>query len=59
VYDGMAAVVYACRADYVRWTIVGGEVVLDDRVVVGIDEKEAISNFHRLAWRSRDRSLAH
>lgn len=58
VYDVMAALVYSCRADDVRYTIVGGKVVLDDRVVVGIDEEEAISNFRRMACRLRDRSLA-
>lgn len=54
-YDVTSTLVYASRADDVRYTIVGGEVLLDDRSVVAVDEAEVLENFRRVAYRLRER----
>lgn len=58
VYDVAAALVYSARADDVRCTIVGGEVIYEHGSVAGVDEAEAVSRFRELAMALRDRSLA-
>jgi len=58
VYDVGAALVYSSRADDVRYTVVGGDVLLDDGAIVGVNEQEALTKFRHLARTLRDRSLA-
>ncbi|MGO8877078.1 MAG: amidohydrolase family protein [Acidimicrobiales bacterium] len=57
VYDVSAALVYSCRADDVRYTVVGGRVLFEDGAVNGVDEAEAVARFRQLALQLRDRSL--
>ena len=57
VYDVAAALVYSTRADDVRHTIVNGRVLMEDRVVEGIDELEVRSRFRELAHDLKRRSL--
>jgi 5-methylthioadenosine/S-adenosylhomocysteine deaminase len=54
-YSADSTLVYSSRADDVRYTIVGGDVLLDDRTVAGIDEDEIRYRFrqHALALRAR------
>jgi len=51
------AIVYSSRYDDVTHTIVGGQIVLDNREVVGIDEDQVVARFteHALALRDRSR----
>ena len=48
---------YGSRADDVTHTIVGGQLVLDDRQVVGVDEEQVVARFTEHALALRDRSL--
>jgi 5-methylthioadenosine/S-adenosylhomocysteine deaminase len=57
VYDVRAALVYSCRADDVRVTVVGGQVLYENGVVAGVDEAEAVATFRLLARQLRDRSI--
>ena len=57
VYDVAAALVYSSRADDVRHTIVNGKILMEDRVVAGIDEIEVRSRFRELAHDLKKRSL--
>lgn len=57
VYDPEATLVYASRADDVRYTLVAGQILLDNKVVVGVNEIEVMQNFQRSAYALRNRSL--
>lgn len=57
VYDAESTLVYSSRADDVRFTIVGGDILLDEKRVVGLDEAEVRHRFQRAAYALRDRSL--
>lgn len=57
VYDAAAALVYSARADDVTTTIVDGKVIMENRVLPGIDEREIRSKFREKALALRDRSL--
>lgn len=57
-YDPEATLVYASRADDVRYTIVGGRVILDDKTLPGIDETEVRARFRESALALRERSFA-
>lgn len=57
VYDTAAALVYSSRADDVRHSVVNGRVLMEDRVVLGVDEAEIRSRFRQLAHELRARSL--
>lgn len=58
VYDPEATLVYSSRADDVRYTIVGGLVILDDKAIPGIDEAEIRARFTERARALRKRSFA-
>jgi 5-methylthioadenosine/S-adenosylhomocysteine deaminase len=49
VYDAAAALVYSTRADDVRTTIADGRILMEDRVVAGVDEVEIRREFRRRA----------
>ncbi|HEY9315538.1 amidohydrolase family protein [Williamsia sp.] len=55
LYNVEAALVYSSRADDVTHTIVGGELIVDNGEVVGVDEEEVVAKFteHAHALRSR------
>ena len=57
VYDPVATLVYSSRADDVVHTIVAGRVLMESRVVAGIDEAEVRANFRAKAHALRTRSL--
>lgn len=57
VYDEAAALVYSARADDVVTTIADGRIVMEDRVLTGIDETEIRAKFREKALALRDRSL--
>lgn len=60
VYDVEAAVVYSSRADDVRYTIVDGNIILDDRRLVGLighTEQEVLANFMTSAHKLKKKSL--
>lgn len=57
VYDEAAALVYSARADDVVTTIADGRIVMEDRVLTGIDEAEIRAKFRERAFALRDRSL--
>lgn len=57
VYDEAAALVYSARADDVVTTIADGRIVMEDRVLTGIDEGEIRAKFREKAMALRDRSL--
>jgi len=57
VYDHAAALVYSARADDVVTTIVDGRVIMEDRILPGIDEAEIRARFREKALALRDRSL--
>lgn len=57
VYDTAAALVYSARADDVDTTIVDGAILMENRVVAGIDEAEIRARFREAAIALRDRSL--
>ncbi|NDZ92827.1 amidohydrolase family protein [Streptomyces sp. SID6673] len=57
VYDVESTLVYATRADDVTHTIVGGNVLVADRRVVGLDEREVVARFRESAHRLRARAL--
>lgn len=57
VYDPESTLVYASRADDVRYTLVAGEILMDDKVIVGVNEIEVMKNFQRSAYALRNRSL--
>ncbi|MBP3035175.1 amidohydrolase [Arthrobacter sp. zg-ZUI100] len=58
VYDPESTLVYSSRADDVRFTIVGGNVLLDDKQIPGVDEGEVRRRFAESAHALRARSLA-
>ena len=57
VYDEAAALVYSARADDVVTTICDGAVLMENRVVTGIDEADIRNNFRARALDLRARSL--
>lgn len=57
VYDPAATLVYSSRADDVLHSIVAGRVLMENRVVCGIDEAEIRANFRQKAHALRDRTL--
>jgi 5-methylthioadenosine/S-adenosylhomocysteine deaminase len=57
VYDTAAALVYSARADDVDTTIVDGAILMENRVIAGIDEAEVRARFREGALALRDRSL--
>jgi len=57
VYDEAAALVYSARADDVVTTIADGRIVMEDRVLTGVDEGEIRAKFREKAMALRDRSL--
>src|SRR5699024_829805 len=54
-YNVEPTLVYWSRAADVRYTIVGGDVIVDDGRVAGVDESAVRANFreHALALRAR------
>lgn len=59
VYDVEATLVYSSRADDVRYSIVDGKLLLDDKRVVGVNEEEVKRRFQQAAYALRDRSLGY
>jgi 5-methylthioadenosine/S-adenosylhomocysteine deaminase len=57
VYDEAAALVYSARADDVVTTICDGAILMENRVVAGVDEAEVRRNFRERALALRKRSL--
>lgn len=57
LYDPEAALLYSSRGDDVRYTIVDGQVLLDDRNVTGIDEDEIYTELCKRAHDLKKRSL--
>ncbi|MFV2039086.1 MAG: amidohydrolase family protein [Acidimicrobiales bacterium] len=57
LYDIEAALVYGNRADDVVYTLVGGELVLDNHEVVGVDEERIVATFREKALALRDRTI--
>jgi 5-methylthioadenosine/S-adenosylhomocysteine deaminase len=57
VYDVAAALVYSARADDVEMTVVDGKILMENRAVLGIDEREIRARFREAALSLRDRSL--
>lgn len=53
VYDESAALVYSARADDVVTTIVDGSILMEERVIAGIDETEIRGRFRERAHRLR------
>lgn len=58
VYDPESTLAYASRADDVRFTIVAGQVLLDDKQIPGVDETEVRRRFRESALALRARSGA-
>ena len=57
VYDVAAALVYSARADDVATTIADGRILMEDRVLTGIDEAGIRAQFRERALALRDRSV--
>ncbi|WP_219619761.1 amidohydrolase family protein [Neptunicoccus cionae] len=57
VYDPAASLVYSSRADDVLHTIVAGRLLMENRIVAGVDEAEIRRNFRAKAHALRIRSL--
>ena len=57
VYDPEAALVYSSRADDVRFSIVDGQILMDDREIVGVDETEVFTQLKKRAMALKQRSL--
>lgn len=57
MYDAEATLVYASRADDVRFTIVDGRIILDDKTIPGVDETEVRTQFRKHARALRARSF--
>ena len=57
VYHPAAALVYSSRADDVVTIIVDGRIIMENRVLPGIDEEEIRIKFRERALSLRDRSL--
>jgi 5-methylthioadenosine/S-adenosylhomocysteine deaminase len=57
VYDEAAALVYSARADDVVTTICDGRILMEERVLPGIDETEIRHRFREGALALRNRSL--
>jgi 5-methylthioadenosine/S-adenosylhomocysteine deaminase len=57
VYDERAALVYSTRADDVLHSIVNGRLLMENRVVAGVDEERIRHRFHELAHDLKRRSL--
>jgi 5-methylthioadenosine/S-adenosylhomocysteine deaminase len=56
-YNIEPTLIYSSRANDVRYTIVDGHVILDDRQVVGVDVAQIRHNFRDKAIALRERSL--
>jgi len=56
-YNPTSTLVYSSRADDVRYTIVGGEIVVAEGAMVGIDEEEVRAEFRERAFALKARSL--
>jgi len=56
LHDIEAALVYGSAADDVIYTLVGGEFVLDNHEVVGVDEERIVATFREKALALRDRT---
>ena len=57
VYDVAAALVYSTRADDVKHTIAHGRLLMENRVVTGVDEARIRARFRELSHALRKRSL--
>ena len=57
VYDERAALVYSARADDVLHSVVNGRLLMENRVVAGVDEERIRHRFHESAHRLKQRSL--
>jgi 5-methylthioadenosine/S-adenosylhomocysteine deaminase len=57
VYQEAAALVYSARAEDVVTTIADGRIIMENRVLPGIDEAEIRGKFREKAFSLRDRSL--
>ena len=57
LYDQEAALVYSSRADDVTHTIVDGQLLMENRKVVGIDEDEILRELRKRALLLKKRSL--
>jgi 5-methylthioadenosine/S-adenosylhomocysteine deaminase len=57
VYDEAAALVYSARAEDVVTTIADGRIIMENRMLPGIDEAEIRGKFRERALALRDRSL--
>lgn len=57
VYDAESTLVYSSRADDVRFTIVGGDILLNEKRIPGIDEAEVRQQFQQSARALCKRSL--
>jgi len=57
VYDPRSALVYSSRADDVTHSIVNGRVLMENRVVAGVDEERVRHKFHEAAHALKQRSL--
>ena len=57
VYHAAAALVYSARAEDVVTTIADGRIIMENRVLPGIDEAEIRVKFRERALSLRDRSL--
>lgn len=58
VYDAAAALVYSSRADDVRDSIVGGRLLMENRIVANVDETEIRAKFREKAHALKKRSLS-
>lgn len=57
VYDPRSALVYSTRADDVLHSIVNGRLLMENRVVAGVDEERIRHQFHERAHALKKRSL--
>jgi 5-methylthioadenosine/S-adenosylhomocysteine deaminase len=57
VYDETAALVYSARADDVVTTICDGRILMEERVLPGIDEAEIRHRFRKGALALKNRSM--
>ncbi|MDT8893108.1 amidohydrolase [Halomonas sp. I1] len=56
-YSPEAALVYSCRADDVLYSIVDGQLLLDNKKPVGIEEEEVVIRLTEKACALRDKSF--
>lgn len=57
VYDPESTLVYSSRADDVRFTIVNGKILLDEKEITAVDESEIRARFKESAHALRARSF--